>query len=76
VTSGAIVTTLRDPGPSLESFISYHRAIGFSELFLFFDDPADRDLPRAAARSGVTAIPCDEALRERWRALARSRQRK
>ena len=53
----------------LDSFVSYHRAIGFSHLFLFFDDPADPDLPRARAKSDVTAIAHDAALREAWRTL-------
>ena len=65
----AIVTTLKNAGTVLDSFIAYHRAIGFAHLFLFFDDPADPDLSRAAAYPGVTAIPHDAALRERWRAL-------
>ena len=65
----AIVTTLKDAGEVLDSFIAYHLAIGFAHIFLFFDDPADPGLARAAAHPGVTAIPHDAALHERWRAL-------
>src|SRR3954468_11997920 len=65
----AIVTTLKNAGAVLDSFIAYHLAVGFEHIFLFFDDAADPDLPRAAANLRVTAIAHDAALRERWRAL-------
>jgi len=65
----AIVTTLRNAGAVLDSFVAYHRAIGFERLYLFFDDPNDPDLPRAGAMPGVTAIAHDEALRSAWRDL-------
>ncbi len=64
----AIVTTLRNAGDMIDSFIAYHQAVGFDRLFLFFDDPDDPDLARLAAHPGVTAIPHDENLRARWRA--------
>lgn len=67
--AAAIVTTLRNAGAVLDSFVAYHRAIGFEHLFLFFDDPDDPDLSRAGAMTGVTAIPHDAALRETWRRL-------
>jgi hypothetical protein len=67
--SAVIVTTLRNAGAVLDSFISYHRAIGFSHLFLFFDDPADPDLPRVREKPGVTAIAHDRALRDAWQTL-------
>ena len=63
----AIVTTLRDAGCLLDSFVAYHLGIGFSRLYLFFDDPADPDLRRVADWPGVTAIACDDAERSRWR---------
>ena len=65
----AIVTTLRNAGHVLDSFIAYHLSIGFGRLYLFFDDPSDPDLPRAAAHPNVTAVAHDAALRERWRDL-------
>ncbi len=67
--SAAIVTTLRNAGAVLDSFVSYHRAVGFSHLFLFFDDPSDPGLSRAREKAGVTAIAHDDALREAWRSL-------
>jgi len=65
----AIVTTLRGAGAVLDSFIDYHLAIGFAHLFLFFDDPGDPDLSRAAANPAVTAIAHDESLRRAWTRL-------
>jgi len=65
----AIVTTLRNAGAVIDSFVAYHRAIGFQHLFLFFDDPADPNLEPARKMPDVTAIPHDAALRETWRTL-------
>lgn len=65
----AIVTTLRNAGNVLDSFINYHLSIGFGRLYLFFDDANDRDLPRVAGHPSVTAIPHDGNLRKRWREL-------
>jgi hypothetical protein len=65
----AIVTTLRNAGKSLDSFIAYHLACGFARLFLFFDDPADPDLPRVAGHPAIIAIPHDAALRRAWEYL-------
>lgn len=67
--AAAIVTTLRNAAAVLDSFVSYHRAIGFAHLFLFFDDPADPDFARARAMDDVTAIAGDDALRTAWRTL-------
>ena len=68
-TKAAIVTTLRDASAMIDSFIAYHLAIGFAHLFLFFDDPADPDLPRLAGHPNITALPHDAALRRQWQAL-------
>jgi hypothetical protein len=65
----AIVTTLRNAGAGLDSFVAYHLAVGFEHIYLFFDDPADPDLPRVAANPRVSAIPCDTALRRAWMSL-------
>lgn len=65
----AIVTTLRDAGPMLDSFVTYHLRNGFARLYLFFDDPADPDLARLAGHPMVSAIAHDEVLRERWARL-------
>ena len=65
----AIVTTLRNAGRTLESFIAYHMAIGFSHLYLVFDDPSDPDLVRARAHPAVTALAHDADLRQAWTRL-------
>lgn len=57
-----IVTTVREPGAPLESFLKYHLKLGFTHIFVFFDDPEDKDSEIATKFSSVTAIPCDEAL--------------
>ncbi len=62
----AIVTTLRNAEPVLNSFITYHLAIGFDHLILFFDDPDDASIPVAAGRSNVTVTVNDAGLRRRW----------
>jgi hypothetical protein len=62
---------LRQVGPVLDSFVSYHLAIGFDHLFLFFDDPRDPDLVRVHGHRSVTAIPCDTSLRKAWARLPR-----
>ena len=72
--AAAIVTTLRNAGAVLDSFVAYHRAIGFAQLFLFFDDPTDPDLSRARDMKDVTAISHDAVLREAWRRLGTYRQ--
>jgi hypothetical protein len=65
----AIVSTLRNAGAVVDSFIAYHSAIGFAHFFLYFDDPKDPDLHRLAALPNVTAIPHDATLREAWKRL-------
>jgi hypothetical protein len=65
----AIVTTLRDAGAMLDSFIRWHLETGFVRLYLFFDDPNDPDLQRLKDHPGITAIAHDAALRQRWTAL-------
>ncbi|MGZ9100146.1 MAG: glycosyltransferase family 2 protein [Brevundimonas sp.] len=62
-----IVTTLRNAGALLDDFIAWHRAVGFSRLYLVFDDPADPDRLRVAGQPGVEVIACDEVWRSRWR---------
>ncbi len=65
----AIVTTLRNASQTLDSFIAYHLAIGFSHLYLFFDDPDDPDLIRVRTNPSVTAIAHDVHLRRLWMSL-------
>ena len=65
----AIVTTLRDAGAMLDSFVAYHLHHGFAHIFLFFDDPLDPGLERYARHPMVTAIPHDSRLRDLWTGL-------
>ena len=63
-----IASTMRGAEKVIDSFIIYHRAVGFDHLFLFFDDPADPALDRARRHDAVTIIPTDDRLRQRWQA--------
>lgn len=65
--TAAIVTTLRNPGPALSSFLAFHRTTGFDQFFLFFDDPDDPAIEVARAVAGVTVIPNDDHLQRLWR---------
>jgi hypothetical protein len=65
-----LVTTVREPGASFESFLRYHLAIGIAHIVAFFDDPQDPAI--AIARQfgpAVTVIPADDALRRRYPTL-------
>jgi len=62
----AIVTTLKNAGAVIDSFIAYHLAIGFERLYLFFDDPRDADLARLSGHPSLECIPHDEKLRTAW----------
>lgn len=62
----AIVTTLRAAGALLDDFIDYHLSVGFSRLYLVFDDPADPDGNRLKGRSAVDVISADDVWRARW----------
>eukprot|EP00959_Pyramimonas_sp_CCMP1952_P127563 2668161-Pyramimonas_sp.AAC.2 len=41
VTAG-IVTTVRGMGQTLTSWVQYHLAVGFSKLYIYFDDPSEK----------------------------------
>ena len=63
----AITTTVREPGPSFDSFVRYHLAAGVGRIYVFFDDPDDpaANAP-ACADERVEALRCDVALRSHW----------
>lgn len=63
----AIVSMLRNADAVLDSFITYHLAIGFTRLFLFFDNPRDPSIRQALKYPGVTVIRNDEKLQQLWR---------
>ena len=62
----AITTMLKNPGPLLESYLTYHLSTGFDHIFLFFDDPHDPAILEAQSYRNVTVIRNDESLRRRW----------
>ena len=62
----AIVCTLRNPGPSIRSFVQYHLRIGFHRIYLFFDDPRDAWISEVPSDDRVEILPCDDELRSCW----------
>jgi len=62
-----LVTTVKNPGPSFEAFLSYHLATGFERIYVFFDNPNDDAIKTAQALNGVTVIRCDESLRLQYK---------
>ena len=65
----ALVTTVRDPGPSFASFLRYHTSIGIDELFVFFDDPDDPWAALSESNDNVRVTRCDARTRELWRRM-------
>jgi len=63
----AIVTTLIKSNHVLDSFIRYHQSIGFSYIFLFFDDPQEIMQFNFSNYENVIIVPVDETLRARWK---------
>jgi hypothetical protein len=64
--SVAIVSTLRSPGRSLESWVRWHASIGVERVYLFFDaDPSEADGARVAALPGVRVVTVDRRVRAR-----------
>jgi hypothetical protein len=60
---------MREPGRDmLTGWLDYHRAIGVSRFFLYFDDPGDRDLDVVATARDVTARRRDAELMDELRA--------
>ncbi len=69
MSSAAIVTTLKNQGASLITFVEYHLAIGFSKIYLMFDDPEDPDQYLVSEIPGVEVFVCDKQIRDRWQSL-------
>ncbi|HEY4135240.1 MAG TPA: glycosyltransferase family 2 protein [Alphaproteobacteria bacterium] len=68
--SGAsIAVTLRNAGAVIDSFVAYHLAIGFDQVFLFFDDENDPAFSRFSNNDSVTPIRHDQKLRQAWSKL-------
>ena len=64
-----IVSMMRNPGPVLNTFVRYHRNLGFSDFIILFDDPHDPDIARARQLPGVIAIPVDGSVKRAWTKL-------
>ena len=66
-----LVCTMRDNASSLDSFICYYLALGFSTLLLYADDPEDEAVvvARRYPADRVLLRTHDAALREEWRRL-------
>ena len=66
-----LVCTMRDNASSLDSFICYNLALGFSMLFLYADDPEDEAVvvARRYPADRVLLRTHDATLREEWRRL-------
>jgi hypothetical protein len=62
----AIVTTLKGGRDVLDSFLTYHLALGFTHIFLFFDDPEDPTIRLALKYRDVTIMRRNERLRQMW----------
>ena len=62
---------MRDNASSLDSFICYNLALGFSMLFLYADDPEDEAVvvARRYPADRVLLRTHDATLREEWRRL-------
>ena len=58
----AIVTLVRWSELLIRDWIAYHRAIGFSHLFIFFDDPAELDASGLQSSEQLTFIPYDASI--------------
>jgi len=62
----AIVSTVRGPAAVIDSFVRYHLRVGFSRIYLIFDDPDDPSLADMRRYPQVAAFPCDDRLRGEW----------
>lgn len=62
----AIVSTIRNAGAVIKSFLHYHLSIGFEHIFLFFDDPHDDSIGQVENNPQVTIIRHDDELRRAW----------
>lgn len=64
-----IVSMMRNSGKVLETFIRYHRKLGFSDFIILFDDSFDSDIAMAEKLPGVVAVPVDDEIRREWHDL-------
>jgi len=63
----AIVSTLKDPGNSIFSFVEYHKKIGIDHIFLFFDSKEDKTIGMLEKIPDVTIFKTDNELVDKWK---------
>lgn len=61
MTAWGLATTLKASADQVRAFVAHHLSLGASELWLFFDDPADGVMQQVAHLPRVRCIPCDDA---------------
>lgn len=74
----AVVSTMKDVGGRLKSWLAWHTAVGFDAFYLFFDDPdeasssavVDATVTATTAGAMVRVIPKNGDLRKAWSAQA------
>ncbi len=66
----AIVSTISDCKTLINFFIRYHFSIGFSQIFLFFDDPNEALEVRLEDYKGVHAFGRSSELEALWRSTS------
>ena len=62
----ALVSTVRNPGPSIASFVRHHLASGVAAIYLVFDDPDDPWIAAVPDDDRVHILPCDDHMRSCW----------
>ena len=55
--SWGVCATVNERPEVLETFVGHYRAIGASEIFLFFDQPDEAVMTALAGQGGVTCLP-------------------
>jgi FkbM family methyltransferase len=68
----ATVTTLKESPEVVMNFVAQHLYLGASEIFLYFDDPADPAFNLVATIPQVRATRCDDA---HWAAIGQRSDR-
>ena len=68
----AMVATVKGVAPTtMRAWCSYHRSVGFAQLFLYFDGgKCECEGSGVSDIAGVLARPVDDDLRAEWRQLA------
>ena len=69
----AVVCTVKDWSALGDSWCTYHLAIGFAHLYVYFDDPrelAQLGLSERFPAERLTAVPHDARLRAAWAQMA------